>query len=86
MSPTFIEAIGLSAGLLTTVSFIPQARHAWRTRSTKDLSLAMYLAFTLGVLLWLIYGIMISSLAVVVANAVTLALSLFILILKMSHG
>jgi MtN3 and saliva related transmembrane protein len=86
MSSTFIEAIGLVAGLLTTISFIPQARHAWRTRSTKDISLAMYLAFTCGVLLWLIYGILIGSLSVVLANAVTLALALFILVLKVRHG
>jgi MtN3 and saliva related transmembrane protein len=86
MSSAFVEAIGLMAGLLTTISFVPQARHAWRTRSTKDISLAMYLAFTSGVLLWLIYGFLIGSLSVVLANAVTLVLALFILALKMRHG
>ena len=54
-------------------------------QSTKDLSLAMNLAFTLGVLLWLIYGVLFDSLAVV-ANAVTLLFSLFIPMLKMRHG
>jgi len=61
------------------------ARCAWRMQSTKDLSLAMNLAFTLGVLLWLIYGVLFDSLAVV-ANAVTLLFSLFIPMLKMRHG
>jgi MtN3 and saliva related transmembrane protein len=86
VSSTLVEAIGLAAGLLTTASFLPQARRVWLTRSTKDLSLAMYVAFTLGVGLWIAYGLLISSTAVVAANAVTLVLAIFILSMKMRHG
>ncbi|MBL8485128.1 MAG: hypothetical protein JNJ60_23235, partial [Rhodocyclaceae bacterium] len=50
------EALGLVAGTLTTIAFFPQARRILATRSTRDISLGMYALFTLGVLLWLVYG------------------------------
>lgn len=81
-----IESIGMVAGLLTTLSFIPQAQRVWATRSTKDISLAMYLAFTCGVLLWVVYGFLIGSPSVMLANIVTLVLALFILVMKLRHG
>lgn len=80
------EAIGLMAGVLTTLSFLPQVRQTWRTKSTKDISLPMFLAFCSGVLLWLIYGIMIHSLPVMLANGVTLVLSGAILMMKLKWG
>jgi MtN3 and saliva related transmembrane protein len=80
------EAIGLMAGVLTTLSFLPQVRQTWRTRSAKDLSLPMFLSFCTGVLLWLVYGIMIHSLPVMLANGVTLLLSGAILIMKLKWG
>ena len=81
-----IEALGLVSGALTTVSFLPQVVKAARTRQTRDLSLLMYLALTTGVLGWLIYGILIQSLAVAAANAVTLALALALLVMKLRFG
>jgi MtN3 and saliva related transmembrane protein len=80
------EVIGLMAGVLTTLSFVPQVHQTWRTRSTKDISLPMFLAFCTGVLLWLIYGIMIGSLPVMLANGVTLILSGAILVMKLRWG
>jgi MtN3 and saliva related transmembrane protein len=80
------ETIGLMAAVLTTLSFLPQVRQTWRTKSTKDISLPMFLAFCTGVLLWLVYGIMIHSLPVMLANAVTLMLSGAILIMKLKWG
>lgn len=80
------ETIGLMAGVLTTLSFVPQVHQTWRTRSTKDISLPMFLAFCTGVLLWLIYGIMIRSLPVILANGVTLILSGAILVMKLRWG
>jgi MtN3 and saliva related transmembrane protein len=77
--------LGLLAGTLTTVSFFPQLYQAWKSRSTKDISLVMYLAFCAGILLWLIYGLLIGSLPVILANAVTLALTLLILLLKLKY-
>ncbi|MEY4519249.1 MAG: hypothetical protein RLZZ499_1848, partial [Cyanobacteriota bacterium] len=48
--------VGLVAGVLTTISFLPQAIQTWQTKSTKDISLAMFLSFCVGVILWVIYG------------------------------
>jgi MtN3 and saliva related transmembrane protein len=76
------ENIGYIAAVLTTSSFLPQAILTIKTRDTESLSLGMYSAFTLGVLLWLIYGISIEDKAIIFANAVTLLLSASILSVK----
>jgi MtN3 and saliva related transmembrane protein len=68
------ELIGLLAGFCTTLSLVPQLHRIWRAKSAHDLSLAMFLVFGLGVVLWLLYGIGIKSLAVVTANSVSLVL------------
>ena len=78
--------VGLVAGTLTTIAFLPQLIHIWQTKSAKDVSLGMFLIFCTGVLLWLIYGFMIQSLPVILANGVTLVLSGSILVLKLKHG
>jgi MtN3 and saliva related transmembrane protein len=81
-----VTALGFLAGFLTTVAFIPQLTRAIRSRSTKDLSLPMFATFTIGVLLWLIYGMAIRSVPVIAANGVTLVLAGAILVLKVRHG
>jgi MtN3 and saliva related transmembrane protein len=78
--------LGITAGTLTTVAFIPQLAKALKSKSTGDLSWGMVLTFTIGVLLWLIYGIWIDSLPVILANAVTLLLQLGIVTLKIKYG
>ena len=78
--------VGLAAGILTTIAFLPQLLHTWRTKSAKDISLGMFLTFCTGVLLWMIYGFMIQSLPVMLANGVTLVLAGAILVLKLKHG
>jgi MtN3 and saliva related transmembrane protein len=78
----FYKYIGFFAGFCTTVAFIPQALKVWRTKSTKDISLLMFIIFTTGVLSWLIYGITISDAPIIIANAITLILSIFILFYK----
>ena len=83
---TFVDTLGYLAACLTTSAFIPQAFQVWRTQRTQDLSLGMYLVFTLGVLLWLVYGLVIGAWPVVAANAITLLLALFILAMKLKHG
>ena len=75
--------VGLVAGMLTTIAFLPQVRQSWRTKSTKDISLPMILTFCTGVLLWLIYGLMIRSLPVILANGVTIVLAGAILVMKL---
>lgn len=79
-----IEAIGLAAGALTTVAFVPQVWQAWRTRSTSDLSAAWLVSFTLGIVLWFAYGVLIRSRPVILANGLTLLLTLTLLYLKLS--
>ena len=65
---------------------MPQALQVWRTRSTKDISLGMYLVFVIGVGLWLFYGVLLGSLPVIIANVVTLILAAFVLVMKLKHG
>ena len=78
--------LGLVAGTLTTAAFVPQLVKAWRSKSTGDLSWGMLITFSMGVLLWLIYGVWIDSLPVILANAVTLTLQAGIISLKIRYG
>lgn len=78
--------IGVLAGVLTTIAFVPQVLHVYRTRSAKDISFGMYAIFVSGVLLWLVYGWMIMALPVIIANAVTLVLAVAILVGKIKFG
>jgi MtN3 and saliva related transmembrane protein len=80
-----IKYIGFFAAFCTTIAFVPQAIKVYKSKSTKDISLYMFLIFTIGVLSWLIYGIIIFNIPVILANAVTLILSLIILIYKLRY-
>lgn len=77
-----IDILGFIAAFFTTVSFLPQAIKVIRTRDTRSLSLAMYSIFTIGVALWLAYGVYREDGAIIIANIITLALALIILITK----
>lgn len=79
------DLIGYLAGMLTTASFLPQAIMTIKTRDTSSLSLGMYSLFTLGVLAWLIYGIQLGDYAIILSNAITLALATAILSVKIYH-
>jgi MtN3 and saliva related transmembrane protein len=81
----WVEAVGALAGILTTIAFIPQVVKTWRSRSAEDISLFMFLLFSTGVALWLVYGIAIASVPVIAANAITLILALSILVLKVRY-
>ena len=80
------EWVGLAAGLLTTLSFVPQVRRTRRTGQARDFSLPMLVMFVAGVALWLGYGVMLGSASVVLANMVTLVLVGYILVVKLRHG
>jgi len=82
MSVTLDEWLGFAAATLTTVSFVPQAWMTFRTRNVSGISLAMYSAFTLGIALWLVYGIRIGAWPLIVANTVTLVLAGAVLAMK----
>ena len=79
------QALGFVAAALTTFAFIPQVLYCWKTRDTRSISLGMYACFCLGVLLWLVYGLMVQQWPVVAANAVTLVLASSILYLKLKQ-
>jgi MtN3 and saliva related transmembrane protein len=83
---TLATIVGFAASFCTTVAFLPQVLRAWRTRSTRDISLGMFLVFSVGILLWLIYGLMVRDAPLTAANAVTLVLAVTILGLKLRHG
>ena len=80
------ETIGYAAAFLTTVAFLPQALHTIRTRDTKGISLGMYLVFTLGVVCWFGYGLVLESWPMILSNAVTFVISITILAMKLRHG
>ncbi|MFA5296838.1 MAG: SemiSWEET transporter [Lutibacter sp.] len=77
------EIIGLIAGALTTTAFVPQVYKTWKSKSAEGLSLTMFLVFFVGIILWLIYGIYIQSLAMILANSVTGFLALMLIIFKL---
>jgi len=77
--------LGLVAGTCTSVAFFPQLVKIWKSKSTHDISLWMYVVICTGILLWLIYGIMIGSVPVILANTVTLVIAALILILKLKY-
>ena len=79
------EFIGLLAGGLTTIAFIPQVIKVWKTKSTHDISLAMFIMFWIGILFWLVYGIMIGSKSILIANSLTLILAGSILYFKYKY-
>jgi MtN3 and saliva related transmembrane protein len=79
------ELVGYLAACLTTVSFVPQAWLTFRTRDVRSISLGMYSVFTLGVFLWLVYGVLLAAWPVVLANAVTLVLAASILGMKLRY-
>ncbi len=81
----YIEILGLVAAVITTSGFVPQVYKIWKEKSTSAISLNMYLLLTLGLFLWLIYGINIESLPVILANGITLLLVLSIVFLKLKY-
>ncbi len=77
------DTVGYLAAILTTGSFVPQAWLTLRTRNVSGISLGMYSSFTVGVALWLVYGVALGEWPIVVANAITLVLATTILAVKL---
>jgi MtN3 and saliva related transmembrane protein len=71
---TTILAVGLAAGTLTTLAFVPQVTRVFRTRSTRDISLPTFAALVFGTALWLLYGILLGEIPLIAANGISLAL------------
>ena len=81
----YADIIGFIGGALTTLALVPQAVKAWRTKHTKDISIGWIITLTIGILLWLVYGILIGSLPIIAANVATLILAVIVLILKIKY-
>ena len=77
------ELIGVVAAVLTTISFVPQVWHSFKTRDVSGISLVMYSIFTVGIALWLVYGILLNAWPLIVANGITLTLAMAILLMKL---
>src|SRR4051795_4989559 len=86
MDPFLIKLIGFAAATCTTVAYAPQAIKVWKTRSTGDISLGMFLVMVLGLALWLVYGLLSGDAPLVAANAVTMVLAGGILFMKLKYG
>ena len=77
--------IGICAGSLTTISFYPQLVKTWKTRVTKDISLAMFLLFCCGLILWITYGILQKDIPIIITNIATFILAFPILVMKLKY-
>ena len=86
MNKHAVQLLGLVAGCLTTLSFLPQLLRVYRRKSAADLSYAYLLAFALGIFLWLAYGLLLRDLPIILANTVTLSLVLALAILKFAYA
>ena len=80
------DLIGYLAAFLTTFSFLPQVWHTFRSRDVSGISLGMYSCFTVGVAMWLIYGLFLGAWPIVIANFITLSLAVMILAMKLHFG
>ncbi|WP_203229461.1 SemiSWEET family sugar transporter [Aureibaculum marinum] len=78
-----IEIVGLVAGGLTTASFVPQVYKTYKSKSTDSLSLTMLIVFFIGIILWLIYGIYVNSIAMMLTNSITAVLSFILIYFKL---
>ena len=74
------------AATLTTAAFVPQALHIIRHKETRAISLFMYISFATGVAFWLLFGVLIGNLPIIISNAITLALALAIIAMKLKYG
>ena len=81
-----IMTLGIVAGFCTTLSIVPQIIKTYRTKHTKDLSLGMFSLLALGVATWCVYGVLIKELPVIIANAITFVLVMYVVIMKLKHG
>ncbi|TYA70059.1 SemiSWEET family sugar transporter [Seonamhaeicola marinus] len=82
----YIEIIGIVAAILTTASFLPQVYKTWKTKDVSSLSLPMWLIFFVGILFWLVYGILEKSISMVLANSITIVSSFLMLYFKIKYG
>ncbi|MEI6737718.1 MAG: SemiSWEET transporter [Pseudomonadota bacterium] len=81
-----IDFVGTMAACLTTLAFVPQVYKIWTSKNARDISLPMYVCFTAGVVLWLIYGVLIVSAPIIIANIITLVMASAVIVMKVRWG
>ncbi len=81
----YTTILGLVAGVLTTIAFLPQVIKIWKSKSTKDISLGMYVIFITGTVFWFVYGIALRQLPIILVNVVMIVLASIILALKIKY-
>jgi MtN3 and saliva related transmembrane protein len=86
MKHNYIAIIGFIAGTLTTLSFLPQVIKTFKTRQTKDISIAMYIVLASGLFTWIIYGILMGAVPIILANLLAFIMAVVILLLKIKYG
>ena len=82
----YVEILGYVAGILTVFAFLPQVIKIWKTKSTKDISLATFIILIVGAVLWLVYAVLIKSFPMVITNLFILVLASIILHFKLKYG
>ncbi len=82
----WLTILGIIAACCTTSAFLPQVIKTLKTKRTEDISLSMYIIFSIGLFLWMIYGIFLRDIPIIAANFVTLIFAILVLILKIRHG
>jgi MtN3 and saliva related transmembrane protein len=85
MEINYITTLGLAAGLLTTIAYLPQVIKTWKSKSAQDLSWSMLIVLCIGIVLWLVYGFSVQDIPVIAANILTLLLVSIILVLKIRY-
>jgi len=80
-----VEIIGIIAGVLSCTTFLPQIIKTYKSKSTEDVSLLMFIIAALGSALWLIYGVLIQSFALTFTNVIVLIFSLIMLFFKIKY-
>ncbi|MDA8105445.1 MAG: SemiSWEET transporter [Nitrospiraceae bacterium] len=78
--------LGIAAGTLTTIAYLPQVIKVWKTRSTHDISAGMFITLCLGLVMWTFYGLSINSMPVIIANIISLVLAFTVLVFKIRQG
>ncbi|MDA8240008.1 MAG: SemiSWEET transporter [Nitrospiraceae bacterium] len=78
--------LGMAAGALTTIAYLPQVIKVWKTRSTHDISMGMFITLCLGLVMWTFYGLSINSMPVIIANIISFVLAFTVLVFKIRQG
>jgi len=86
MSEFMIEMVGFMAGLMMSISMIPQSIKTIKTKDTRSISLATFICYNIACVLWFFYGLLLGSLPMIFWNVITFIFAFTILVMKIRHG